>query len=104
MDVFAKAEIQHTKGTSPTKAAASQVLSEQDFENAWTEITAWDGYAATPLVDLGALASTLTISKILYKHEGPRFGLGSFKALGAAYAALRVLQREVSRRIGQGGG
>lgn len=103
MDVFAKAEIQHTKGTSPTKAAASQVLSEQDFENAWTEITAWDGYAATPLVDLGALASTLTISKILYKHEGPRFGLGSFKALGAAYAALRVLQREVSRRIGQGG-
>ncbi|WP_240931770.1 diaminopropionate ammonia-lyase [Parasedimentitalea denitrificans] len=102
MDLFAKAEIRHIKGSRTASAAANQVLTEQDFANAWAEITAWDGYAATPLVDLGSLASTLSISQILYKHEGPRFGLGSFKALGAAYAALRVLQREVSRQIGQG--
>ncbi|WIY26773.1 diaminopropionate ammonia-lyase [Parasedimentitalea psychrophila] len=101
MDLFAKAEIRHTKGTSPVATTANQLLSEQDFEQAWAEITAWDGYAATPLVDLGALADSLTIAKVLYKHEGPRFGLGSFKALGAAYAALRVLQRQVSRRTGQ---
>ena len=102
MDRFAAAQLQHYTGTRVSGDSANQVLSEQDFEHAWAEITAWDRYAATPLVDLGALAGEIGISKILYKHEGPRFGLGSFKALGAAYAALRVLQREVSRQIGQG--
>ena len=47
------------------------------------------------------LPPTLDVAKILYKHEGPRFGLGSFKALGGAYAALRVLQREISRALGR---
>ncbi|OUS37798.1 diaminopropionate ammonia-lyase [Rhodobacterales bacterium 56_14_T64] len=102
MNVFAKAEIQHASGSSTFSSSIERVLPKQEFEHAWTEITAWDGYAATPLVELNALAKTLSISQILYKHEGPRFGLGSFKALGAAYAALRVLQREISRITGQG--
>lgn len=102
MDAFAKAKIQHASGSPTPGSSTEHVLPKQDFEHAWTEITAWDGYAATPLVELDALASTLSISQILYKHEGPRFGLGSFKALGAAYAALRVLQREISRITGQG--
>jgi len=102
MDAFAKAKIQHASGSPTPGSSTEQVLPKQDFEHAWSEITAWDGYAATPLVELDALASTLSISQILYKHEGPRFGLGSFKALGAAYAALRVLQREISRTTGQG--
>lgn len=101
MDVFSKAEIQHTLGPATPSTSQDQVCTEQDFNNAWTEITAWDGYAATPLVELNALADTLSISQVIYKHEGPRFGLGSFKALGAAYAALRVLQREISRQTGQ---
>ncbi|AZV80104.1 diaminopropionate ammonia-lyase [Parasedimentitalea marina] len=101
MDRFSAAQLQHYTSTRLSGDSANKVLSKQDFENAWTEITAWDGYLATPLVDLGALAGQIGISNVIYKHEGPRFGLGSFKALGAAYAALRVLQREVSRRIGQ---
>ena len=74
MDRFAAAQLQHYTGTRVSGDSANQVLSEQDFEHAWAEITAWDGYAATPLVDLGALAGEIGISKILYKHEGPRFG------------------------------
>jgi len=101
MDRFSAAQLQHYTSTRLSGDSANKVLSKQDFENAWTEITAWDGYLATPLDDLGALAGQIGISNVIYKHEGPRFGLGSFKALGAAYAALRVLQREVSRRIGQ---
>jgi len=38
---------------------------------------------------------------VLYKDEGPRFGLGSFKALGGSYAALRVLQRQIAAKLGQ---
>jgi diaminopropionate ammonia-lyase len=33
-----------------------------------------------------------------YKDEASRFGLGSFKALGGAYAVMRLLQAELARR------
>ena len=35
-----------------------------------------------------------------YKDEGERFDLGSFKALGGAYAVFRVLAHNVKRRAG----
>ncbi|SHJ09932.1 diaminopropionate ammonia-lyase [Shimia gijangensis] len=101
MDVFTTASLHHVAG-NPTKGqAAMTVLSPGDFEQAVAEITAWQGYEATPLVALDDLARQLGIARIDYKHEGPRFGLGSFKALGGSYAALRVLQRELSDRLGK---
>ncbi|MCB2130629.1 MAG: diaminopropionate ammonia-lyase [Rhodobacteraceae bacterium] len=81
--------------------AAYRVLTPADFAAANAEITAWAGYAPTPLLRLSALADRIGVAAILYKHEGPRFGLGSFKALGGSYAALRVLQREISKRVGK---
>lgn len=59
----------------------------------------WEGYAPTPLLSLSCLAGKLAIAAIHYKDEGPRFGLGSFKALGGAYAAQKVLRRELERRL-----
>ena len=100
-DVFSQAQLHHVAGTPHNHSAASRVLSETDFTQAIGEITQWPGYEPTPLVSLGDLATELGLGAILYKHEGPRFGLGSFKALGGAYAALRVLQREISRRRGK---
>ena len=94
-------KITHFAGQPAFGAAAHNVLSESDFARAAEEITRWQGYAPTPLHDLPALAAELGVGAIHYKHEGPRFGLGSFKALGGSYAALRVLQREVARRTGQ---
>ena len=55
-------------------------------------ISAWPGYAATPLLSLDALAGELGLAGLFYKDEAGRFGLGSFKALGGAYAVDRVLQ------------
>ncbi|PVH27321.1 diaminopropionate ammonia-lyase [Pararhodobacter oceanensis] len=81
--------------------AAHRVISKEDYATAAAEISQWDGYAPTPLISLEALARDIGIGEILYKHEGPRFGLGSFKALGGAYAALRVLQREIGRKLGR---
>ena len=43
-----------------------------------------------------ALAERLSLGEVLYKDEGSRFRLGSFKALGGAYAALRVLHKNIS--------
>jgi diaminopropionate ammonia-lyase len=76
-------------------------ISRSDFTQAIDEISQWQGYSATPLHRLEGLARDLNLAEIYYKDEGPRFGLGSFKALGGAYAALRVLQRQLSTKLGK---
>ncbi len=91
----------HVRVQPATGDAAQRVIGPRDFAAAWDEITAWEGYAPTPLVSLGGLAARIGVAEIHYKDEGPRFGLGSFKALGGSYAALRVLARELSRQLGR---
>lgn len=50
------------------------------------------GYAPTPLVELpGAVAAGLGVGRVLVKAEVSRLGLPSFKALGASWAAYRML-------------
>jgi diaminopropionate ammonia-lyase len=74
------------------------VLPEGGFRRARAEITAWPGYAPTPLLALGDIAKHARIAALHYKDEAPRFGLGSFKALGGAYAVLKLLVGELARR------
>lgn len=50
--------------------------------------------AATPLHGLPGLAGQLGLGALYLKDEGQRLGLGSFKALGGAYALMRLVQRE----------
>ncbi len=78
-----------------------ETLSRRDLDRAEAEIVSWEGYKPTPRFELAGLAQILNIQAIHYKHEGPRFGLGSFKALGGAYAALRCLQRALSNAEGR---
>jgi len=73
-------------------------LSHAGYVRAAGIITSWPGYAPTPLVSLATLAERLDVASIHYKDEGNRFGLGSFKALGGAYAVFRLLARELGRR------
>ena len=51
-----------------------------------------EGYAATPLVDLPALASELGVGHVAAKDESLRLGLPAFKALGASWAIHRALR------------
>lgn len=60
-----------------------------------------DGYAPTPLHLLPALAADLGVASIAVKDEGRRLGLGSFKALGGAYAVVRLVLEEASRALGR---
>ena len=46
----------------------------------------------TPIVSLPSLARFLGINRLLLKDESKRFGLGSFKALGASYAMNNQIQ------------
>ena len=64
------------------------------------EISAWAGYSPTPLVELKTIAPQCDVAAIYYKDESGRFGLGSFKALGGAYAVLRLLQQHIAEQSG----
>jgi diaminopropionate ammonia-lyase len=81
-------------------AAERRVLSLQASQEALAEMRRWPGYAPTPLRTLGKLATSLGLQEILYKDEGARFALGSFKALGGGYAAARELQRRLRAEFG----
>ena len=98
---FPDAELHHFAAQRADGDAAHRVITRDAFETARAEISAWQGYAPTPLVSLSALAQTLGVERIDYKDEGPRFGLGSFKALGGAFAAQRVLQQQIAERTGR---
>lgn len=75
--------------TAPHCAAAKQAINQ------------WPGYAPTPLVSLSSLAKQLEVDRIDFKDESPRFGLGSFKALGGAYAVSVILIKHLSEKLGR---
>ncbi|HUD95802.1 pyridoxal-phosphate dependent enzyme, partial [Sphingobium sp.] len=55
-------------------------------------IPQWEGYRPTPLISLPGLADHLHLGATLTKYEAGRFGLGSFKALGGAFAVANALE------------
>jgi diaminopropionate ammonia-lyase len=71
-----------------------RIVSLERHTEAITTIRGWPGYAPTPLHPLPNLARDLGLGAIWYKDEGPRFGVGSFKALGGPYGVSRLLRRE----------
>jgi diaminopropionate ammonia-lyase len=57
-------------------------------------------HRATPLHHLSGLALSLGMAAISVKDEGQRFGLKSFKALGGAYAVMRLVLDHASALAG----
>ncbi len=82
----------------PYGLAERAILGGVAFAEARETIRAWPGYAPTPLHSLPGLAAQLGLATLHYKDEGPRFGLGSFKALGGAYAVARLVAERGSAR------
>ncbi|WP_448202876.1 diaminopropionate ammonia-lyase [Azospirillum sp. sgz302134] len=94
--LFSNPRADHERAYGPSERA---IISRAAFQEAMAEIGAWPGYAPTPLRSLTGLARAAGIDRIWYKDEGTRFALNSFKALGGAYAVLRLLAREVQARV-----
>jgi len=59
-----------------------------------------EGHRETPLVGLPGLAAELGVGSIHIKDEGHRLGLGSFKALGGAYAVIRLVLQAAESESG----
>jgi len=98
-EIFANSPVAHITTGSNTGHPGHTVLTAQNISEAAAEISSWPGYQPTPIHQLDHLAAELGLHSIAYKDEGGRFGVGSFKALGAPYAGLRLLQRELSKRL-----
>jgi diaminopropionate ammonia-lyase len=101
LDTFTTANLKHLTVVPASGQASKTAVTRNDYANAVTEIKSWKDYAETPLFALDDLSKALNIAGVFYKDEGSRFGLGSFKALGGSYAGLRVIQRELGRRLGK---
>jgi diaminopropionate ammonia-lyase len=86
---------------APYGAELQAILSLEAGQAARAEIGSWPDYAPTPLRRLDGLARAAGIGALWYKDEAGRFGLGSFKALGGAYAVLRLIQARIEERMGR---
>jgi len=79
----------------------SEILSVERAQKARASMTRFSNYIPTPLVELADLGARTGVARLWYKDEATRFGLGSFKALGGAYAVGLLLAEKASRRIGR---
>ncbi|PYI09582.1 hypothetical protein BO78DRAFT_308107 [Aspergillus sclerotiicarbonarius CBS 121057] len=70
---------------SPTTTWSGAVPRVQGFHEDFP------GYAASPLVPLPAIAHELGVRAVYVKQESNRFGLPSFKVLGASWAIYRAV-------------
>lgn len=69
-----------------------EALDPAQAEDARRAVASWPDYAPAPLRSLAALARSHGLASIHYKDERGRFGLGSFKPLGAGLAVERALE------------
>ncbi|WP_457935440.1 diaminopropionate ammonia-lyase [Mesorhizobium sp. 10J20-29] len=98
----AELHINSDRITGPYPPEFKTVLSHDAAREALSQISEWSGYAQTPLVRLRSLEDKIDVGQIHYKQEADRFGLGSFKALGGAYAVFRLLAARIQQDTGSG--
>ena len=78
----------------------SEHINPQGFAVAAQTIKTWPAYTPSPLHHLSGQAGRLGLGEVFYKDESARFGLGSFKALGGAYAVYALLREKL--QLGDG--
>ena len=81
----------HVDRTGSYPEGLTSILSLARAAEAHAHIRQWAGYAPTPMRSLPAMAAGSGVAELLYKDEGLRFTLRSFKALGGAYAVDRIV-------------
>lgn len=86
---------------TPLEASDAETLGLAAADRVVKALSLRDNNAATPLHALPNLARELGIGSLHLKDEGYRLGLGSFKALGGAYALMVLVREEASRQLGR---
>lgn len=89
--------IVHRTPTLQNREALAEIISDTMMEQAHATISQWAGYTASPLHTLPAFAQTCNVADVFYKDESERFGLASFKGLGAAYVVHQQCQQQAQK-------
>lgn len=78
---------------SPARDVAliRDLLPDDEVRRAVGTLRSWPEHRATPLPGLDGAARRAGVARVLYKNEAERFGVGSFKAAGAAWAVTAAL-------------
>src|SRR4051812_15677625 len=92
---------QHPDYGTPLDPVDAATLGEAGGAAAERYLAQRENHAPTPLHALSDLAAELEIGALDVKDEGLRLGLGSFKALGGAYAVTRLVLEEAEQRLGR---
>jgi diaminopropionate ammonia-lyase len=85
----------------PARAHLVDALGPEGRARAERFLHACPRHAPTPLVALPGLAARLGTASVVVKDEGRRLGLGSFKALGGAYAVMSLVLAQAERKLGR---
>ena len=85
----------------PLDAADAETLGIAGADTVERFLAHRDNHVVTPLHALPALAGELGLCALHVKDEGFRLGLGSFKALGGAYAVFRLVLEEAGKWLGR---
>ena len=64
-------------------------------------LSLWQTIHPTPLIQLPEIAHSTNVGHVMIKDEGARLGLGSFKALGGAYAVMRIFHDKLQQHLGR---
>ncbi len=81
----------------PWSKEQNSLLSTDRLSQAKQIIHSWEEFSKSPLISLCDYALDLDVLEVLYKDEGSRFGINTFKVLGGAYAVFKYLQTETTR-------
>lgn len=85
----------------PLDTADAEILGIAGADTVERFLAHRDNHRETPLHALPALAGELGVGALHVKDEGFRLGIGSFKALGGAYAVFRLVLEEAGKRLGR---
>lgn len=88
----------HRKSLDPVDAETLGIAAASEVER---HLSYRENHAETPLHALPAMAAEIGVGAIHVKDESHRLGLGSFKALGGAYAVFRLVLEEASKTLGR---
>ncbi|CAI2933638.1 diaminopropionate ammonia-lyase [Aminobacter niigataensis] len=92
---------QHPDYRRPLEPIDAETLGVEAAEAVERFLSHRPNHKPTPLRSLPALAADLGLGAIHLKDEGYRLGLGSFKALGGAYAVIRLVLEAAESQLGR---
>lgn len=91
----------HPDYRSPLSAMDIDTFGPSSINRVQSLLSQRKEYVPTRLAMLPNLASELNVTSIAIKDESERLGLGSFKALGGAYAVVRLALEAASKELGR---